>query len=76
MDFKAAQWLPVYLLGMGVISAQGGFGGTGNIGLWWDMLVIAVFSLVVYYWARATASRTEEIERSIEEVVVTDAPAH
>ncbi|MFF4805810.1 APC family permease [Streptomyces sp. NPDC001351] len=76
MDFKAAQWLPVYLLGIGVISAQGSFGGTGNIGLWWDMLVIAGFSLVIYYWARATASQPEAIERSIEEVVVTDAPAH
>ncbi|MGW2719901.1 APC family permease [Streptomyces sp. NPDC001492] len=76
MDFKAAQWLPVYLLGMGVISAEGGFGGSGNIALWWDILVIAVFSLVIYYWARATSSRREDIERSIEEVVVTDAPAH
>ncbi|MCX4702497.1 APC family permease [Streptomyces sp. NBC_01373] len=76
MDFRAAQWLPVYLLGMGVISAEGGFGGQGNIGLWWDILVIAVFSLVVYYWARASASRAEEIERSIDEVVVTEAPAH
>jgi amino acid transporter len=76
MDFRAAQWLPVYLLGMGVISAQGSFGGTGNIGLWWDILVVAAFSLVIYYWARATAPRPEEIERSIEEVVVTDAPAH
>ncbi|MFF4360817.1 APC family permease [Streptomyces sp. NPDC001604] len=76
MDFKAAQWLPVYLLGIGLISAQGSFGGTGNIGLWWDMLVIAGFSLVIYYWARATASQPEAIERSIEEVVVTDAPAH
>ncbi|WP_428934154.1 APC family permease [Streptomyces sp. ACT015] len=76
MDFRAAQWLPVYLLGMGVISWQGGFGGTGRIGLWWDMALVAVFSLVVYYWALATASPAEEIERSIEEVVVTDAPAH
>ncbi|NUQ98157.1 MAG: APC family permease [Streptomyces sp.] len=76
MDFKAAQWLPVYLLGMGVISAEGGFGGAGNIGLWWDILVIAVFSLVIYYWARATSSKREDIERSIDEVVVTDAPAH
>ncbi|MEU6140945.1 APC family permease [Streptomyces sp. NPDC047081] len=76
MDFKAAQWLPVYLLGMGVISAEGGFGGSGNIGLWWDILVVAAFSLAIYYWARATSSKPEDIERSIEEVVVTDAPAH
>ena len=24
-----------------------------SIGLWWDILVIAVFSLVIYYWAQA-----------------------
>ncbi|MFF9405555.1 APC family permease [Streptomyces anandii] len=76
LDWKAAQWLPGYLLGMGLISWQGGFGGQGHIALWWDMLVVAAFSLVIYYWAKATASAPEEIERSIEEVVVTDAPAH
>ncbi len=76
LDWKAAQWLPVYLLGMGVISWQGGFGGQGRIGLWWDMVVIAVFSLAIYYWARASASRPEEIERSIEELAVTEVPAH
>ncbi|MEU2269294.1 APC family permease [Streptomyces olindensis] len=76
LDWKAAQWLPVYLLGMGVISWQGGFGGQGRIGLWWDMVVIAVLSLAIYYWARASASRPEEIERSIEELAVTEVPAH
>ena len=76
LDWKAAQWLPVYLLGLGVISWQGSFGGQGNIALWWDIAVVAVFSLVIYYWAKATASRPEEIERSIDEVVITDAPAH
>ncbi|MFJ3720727.1 APC family permease [Streptomyces sp. NPDC090057] len=76
LDFKAAQWLPGYLLGLGVISWLGGFGGRGYIGLWWDILVVTAFSLGVYYWAKATASKPEAIERSIEEVVVTDAPAH
>ena len=76
LDFKAAQWLPVYLVGMGLISWQGGFGGQGNLPLWWDIVVIAAFSMVIYYWARATSSRAEDIERSIDEVVVTDAPAH
>ena len=76
LDFRAAQWLPVYLIGMGVISWQGSFGGQNNIALWWDILVIAVFSIGIYYWAKATASTAEDIERSIDEVVVTDAPAH
>ncbi|MEU6551787.1 APC family permease [Streptomyces sp. NPDC046915] len=76
LDFRAAQWLPAYLVGLGLISWQGGFGGQGHIPLWWDILVVAAFSLGIYYWAKATASKPEEIERSIEEVVVTDAPAH
>ncbi|WP_225839115.1 APC family permease [Streptomyces sp. NK08204] len=76
LDFKAAQWLPPYLVGMGLISLGGGFGGQGIIPLWWDIAVVAAFSLGIYYWAKATASKPEEIERSIGEVVVTDAPAH
>lgn len=44
LDWKAAQWLPVYLLGLGVISWQGSFGGQGHIALWWDIAVVAVFS--------------------------------
>ena len=27
---------------------------TGNIPFWWDMLVVAGFSLVIYFWAMAT----------------------
>jgi len=76
LDFRAAQWLPVYLIGMGVISWQGGFGGQGNIPLWWDILIIAAFSLAIYYWARAVSSHPDEIHRSIDEVVVVDVPTH
>ena len=55
LDWKSAQWLPAYLIGLGIISWQGTFGtgAAGHLGLWWDILVIAVFSLVIYYWAIA-----------------------
>ncbi|MFI6357018.1 APC family permease [Streptomyces sp. NPDC050743] len=76
LDFKAAQWLLPYLAGIGVMSYLSTFGGNGVLPLWWDILVVAVFSLGIYYWAKATASAPEQIERDIEEVVVTDAPAH
>ncbi len=76
MDWRAAQWLPVYLIGMGVISWQGGFGGEGNLPLWWDLAVIAVFSLGVYFWAGAVAVKAEEIEQNIERVEVVDAGGH
>jgi amino acid transporter len=65
LDWKSAQWLPVYLIGMGIISWQGQFSGqssttplpptnTNNIPFWWDMLIVTAFSLAIYYWAMAT----------------------
>jgi amino acid transporter len=62
LDWKSAQWLPVYLIGMGIITWQGGFGsGENHIKLWYDILVIVVFSLVIYYWAVATRLSREEM---------------
>jgi amino acid transporter len=63
LDWKSAQWLPVYLVGMGIISWQGQFGpnNTNRIPFWWDMLIVAVFCLVIYYWAMATGLPKEEM---------------
>ena len=77
LNWKSAQWLPVYLIGIGLISWQGGFGnGTGAIPLWWDIAIIAVFSLGIYYWARATALPSEEIQANIDTVTVVDEGGH
>jgi amino acid transporter len=59
LELRSAPWLPVYLIGLGIISWQGQFSGgavaapvnTGNIPFWWDMGVVAAFSLIIYYWA-------------------------
>jgi amino acid transporter len=69
LDWKSAVWLPVWLVGIGIISWQGQYAGgavappvnTGRIGFWWDMLIIAAFSLVIYYWAMATKLPREEM---------------
>ncbi|GLW14800.1 APC family permease [Streptomyces kronopolitis] len=76
LDWKAAQWLPVYLIGMGLISWLGGFGGQGTLPLWWDIAVVTAFSLGIYYWARSTAVSKEAIEQNIEEVAVVDEGGH
>ncbi|MER7986593.1 APC family permease [Streptomyces noursei] len=82
VDWKHAQWLPAYLLGMGVISWQGGFcstgpaskvacGATDALPLWWDIALIAAFSLVIYFWAQAVRlpdERTREYIGSVEVV--------
>jgi amino acid transporter len=74
LDWKSAQWLPVYLIGMGIISWQGQYSGgavaapvnTGHIPFWIDMLVVAAFSLVIYYWAQAVKLPKEEMLNLVE----------
>src|SRR5262245_26573431 len=51
MDWRSAQWLPVYLIGLGIISWQGQYSGgaelapvnTNNISFGLDFAVVAVF---------------------------------
>jgi len=68
LDWKNAVWLPVWLVGMGIISWQGqyGDGSTGNIPFWWDMLIVAAFGLAIYYWAMVTRLPREEMLALVE----------
>jgi amino acid transporter len=69
LDWKSAVWLPVWLIGMGIISWQGQYSGgavaapvnTSNIPFWWDMLVVAAFSVAIYFWAMATRLPRDEM---------------
>jgi amino acid transporter len=70
LDLRAASWLPVYLLGMGAIVYVSDFGPLKNpwLPLWWDMAAVAIFSLLIYYWALAVALPAERIEEMMGEV--------
>lgn len=49
-DLQNTLWLPLYLLGVGIISLLGNFGGGLHIiGFGWDFIVIAVFSMSIFY---------------------------
>jgi amino acid transporter len=69
LDWKSAIWLPAWLIGLGVISWQGQYSGgsvlapvnTNNIPFWWDLVVVAGFSLIIYYWAMWTKLPREEM---------------
>lgn len=71
-NWKAAQWLPVYLLGMGLLVYLSDFGPLTHpvFPLGWDLLAVAVFSLIIYYWAIDVSLSTEQISSVVEEVVV------
>jgi amino acid transporter len=84
LNFRAAQWLIPYLLGIGIIVWISDFGPghsflfkTPLIHSWWlDILVVAAFSLVIYYWALATSLPADEINASIASVAVEEVPSH
>jgi amino acid transporter len=66
-QLRAASWLPVYLIGMGIVSWQGTFGtySASNLPLWWDILAVGLFSLGIYYWAQAVRLPAEEVREII-----------
>jgi amino acid transporter len=72
LEWRSALWLPVYLVGLGLISWQGDYcsagpsstvscGATNNLPLWYDMVIIAAFSLAIYYWAMVTRLPDEKM---------------
>ena len=77
LDLRAAVWLPVYLVGMGLIVYLSDFGPLKNpvFPLWWDMLVVTAFSLAIFYWALHVALPTERIEQTIAEGAAQEEPA-
>jgi amino acid transporter len=82
LDWKNAIWLPVWLLGLGIISWQGQFGpgNTNNIPFWWDIVAVAGFSLIIYYWAMRTKLSRQEmlnlVNRQAGEQELPPAPHH
>jgi amino acid transporter len=77
LDLHAAVWLPVYLVGMGLIVYLSDFGPLKHpvFPLWWDMFVVTAFSLAIFYWALYVALPTERIEETIAEGAAQEEPA-
>jgi len=63
-DLKAAWWLVAYLPVMAILSLIGSkeFGGRGVLPYGWDMLVVAAFSLVFYYWGVSSGYRSAYLD--------------
>ncbi|MBV8479339.1 MAG: APC family permease [Actinobacteria bacterium] len=83
LDLRPAAWLPPYLAGVAVISYLGRYDGRNSIPFWWDIGVVAVFSLAIFalaVWLRLPAEDArryienldpmeEELERAEDEAV-------
>ena len=72
LNLRGAAWLPVYLVGMGVIVYISSFGPMDDpvLGDYLGIIVTVIFSAAIYYWAMAVALSSEEIEEMVSEVVL------
>jgi amino acid transporter len=74
LQWKSAIWLPVWLIGLGILSWQGQYDGgaklaplnTNNIPFWWDIVAVAGWSLIIYFWAMYTRLPREEMMALVE----------
>ncbi|MFI9271417.1 APC family permease [Kitasatospora sp. NPDC052896] len=51
LQWRASAWVWPWLGGLVVLGELGRYGGASTIPEWWDLVVVIIFSLVVYYVA-------------------------
>jgi amino acid transporter len=78
LDWRSAQWMPVYIIGMGVISWLGQYPdaqvtspgaapiNTDRIPFGLDILVVVIFSLIIFYWAQWSRLSREKMLELVE----------
>jgi amino acid transporter len=77
VDWKASIWVLPWLVGMAVISYLGQFtGGKGTIPFYVDLVVVTIFSVIIYYMAVAFSMPADKVQAAIaaEELEVADQP--
>ena len=63
LELKSALWVVPYLLGLGIISYFGSFGGTNAISFGQDFFVIFIFSIVILYMAYVCRSSVNVVQK-------------
>jgi amino acid transporter len=67
LDWRGGSWVWPYFIGLGALSYLGpeDFGGIGVIPYPWDILVVAIFSVAIYYYAMSVRLTPEEVRRHV-----------
>ena len=66
VDLSPAVWVVPWLVGMGVIGFLGRYGGHDVLPDWWDLAVVIVFSLAIYYWSVSLGMEPERVKAAVE----------
>jgi len=65
LDVRSAMWILPWLLGLVAIGYFGRYGGTNAIPNWWDLVLVAVFSIVIYEIAEKLALNGDQVRELI-----------
>jgi len=65
LDVRSAIWIVPWLLGLVVIGYFGRYGGTNAIPNWWDLVLVAMFSIVIYEVAEKLALNGDQVRELI-----------
>jgi amino acid transporter len=80
IDWRASQWILPWLAGLIIISWLGRYDGspptvfgltllaTKHIGNWYDLGILAVFSLAIYYWAVHSTLSHDRVQAAVADV--------
>ena len=69
---RHSYWIAPWLIGATIIGYFGNYAGIHPVfdgfvfGEWSDLVVVAVFSLIIFYWALAVAMPSEKIKAAVE----------
>jgi amino acid transporter len=67
VDWRAASWIWPWLIGMTILGLIGryGTGSLGDLPNWIDLLAVALFSLVIFYYAVSLAMSQEKVDEAV-----------
>jgi amino acid transporter len=65
VDFRASSWIWPWLIGNTVIAVLGRYGGKNVLPDWIDIIVVVVYSLIIFYYAVAFSRPTAQVYEAI-----------
>jgi len=67
LDWRGGSWLWPYFIGLAILSylSPTDFGGIGVIPFGWDIIVVAIFSIAIYYYAMSVRLTPDEVRHHV-----------
>ena len=68
MDFAHGWWVLPYILGLGTMSYLGSFGGNNVIHFGWGFVIMAIFTLIIFYLAQYLSGKPNAVAATRDKV--------